>query len=78
MVNKNEYWQHDKELRDKNGVKREFARVVRLNENGDPIIIFTGETMASGKIYPCSKPVKAFIAAGDRVKLVDGVIDACW
>ena len=78
MVGVNEYWEHDVKLREQNGTKREFARVARLTEDGKPILIFMGETTASGKIYPCSKPVVAHIAAGDRVQLIDGVIIACW
>ena len=78
MVDVNEYWKHDKKLRKKKGVKREFARVARLTEDGRPILIFMGETTASGKIYPCSKPVLVHIAVGDRVQLIDGVIIACW
>ena len=78
MVDINEYWEHDTELRKQDGVKREFARVARLNEDGRPVLIFMGETTASSKIYPCSKAVAAHIAAGDRVQLIDGVIIACW
>ena len=76
MVDINEYWEHDTQLRKQNGVKRELARVVRLTDKGEPIIIFMGETMASGKIYPCFVSYTPQI--GDRVMLIDGVIIGGW
>ena len=76
MVDINEYWEHNTELRNKNGVKRELARVVRINENGEPIIIFMGESMASGKTYP---HLTSYIPQiGDRVMLIDGLIIGGW
>jgi len=58
-------------------VKREFARVERITDNGDILLLFPGETIASQKVYPRMRHYND-ARVGDRVMLIDGVIMGTW
>jgi hypothetical protein len=58
-------------------IRVEYAKVVALSENREPLLQFIGETMASPKIYPrmthYNNP-----RVGDRVMLINDIIIGTW
>jgi len=58
------------------GVVIEYARVVGFAANGEPLLSFDNEP-ASQKIYPRMRHVTG-LRPGDRVRLVNGIIDGTW
>lgn len=54
-------------------VKVEYARVVAFADNGKPLLVFQGETTASQKTYPRLRSYND-PRIGDRVQLIDGII----
>jgi len=73
MPTKNEYW---RAMRRNTGQKRadriEYATVIELTRQGEAILHFMGEKLASKKTY--QRMGHYLPAAGDRVMLINGVI----
>ena len=56
--------------------KIEYAKVADINESGEPLLQFFGETTTSPKTYPRMRHYVPQI--GDRVRLIDDIIDGTW
>jgi len=68
-----EVWLSDEK---KEGLRVEYATVVQITLQGEPILHFPRESLPSMKTY---RRMKHYIPAiGDRVQLIDGTIMGGW
>jgi len=51
----------------------EYARVAGFADNGEPLLVFQGESVTSQKIYPRLRSYND-ARLGDRVILINGII----
>lgn len=74
MPTKNEYYQT---LPPQSAAIIEYARVVAFAENGEPLLQFTGETVASPKSYVRMRHYDD-PRIGDRVLVLNNIIMGTW
>ena len=74
MPTKDEYYE-PRQL--DNGVRREYATVGALADNGEPLLRFSGEQAVGQKIYARLKSYDTPVI-GDRVILINDIILGAW
>ena len=75
MATVDEYWTNEKESA-ATSIVIEYATVIQLTHQLQPIIQFIGERRPSMKTYPAMKHYNP--AIGDRVMLINGIITGGW
>lgn len=76
VVSKNEYWEDRIEKSSQTKIKIQYAAVIGLMLDGEPILQFPGDKLPSQKTY---RRLKSYIPEkGDRVQLIDNVIQGGW
>lgn len=77
MPTVDEYWLADTEEESlANRVTIEYATVIQLTLQGEPILQFAHETLPSPKTY---RRLKSYVPQpGDRVLLINGIIIGGW
>ena len=71
MISENGYWQMQKARQPKQ-VEVKYATVIEIDLQGNPIIIFAGETQAS-QVTP--QKLKSYTPVkGELVQIIDGII----
>jgi len=76
IATREEFHKHRSKKTQGNGVKPEYARVIAVDGNGEPVLLFPREQTASKKKYICMKHYIPEI--GDRVMLIGNVIMGGW
>jgi len=72
----NEYWLNEQQKSNGLKINIQYASVIQLTIQGEPIIQFIGDSLPSMKTYPRMKHYTP--AIGDRIQLIDGIITGGW
>ena len=77
VVSKNDYWLNEQQKASNNsGIIIQYAAVVQLTLQGEPIIQFLGSPLPSPKTY---RRMKHYVPEiGDMVQIIDDTIIGGW